>query len=219
MVLLAYTIFTTTLVLQRKQAARGLALGLASLTIPLVPLLLLSRLIVEANLRRGARPGSCSAACSVPRSAPTSTSRDDRPRAPRPARSRAGTVPSPCARPGAAHRNRLPSRPSSTDPTPRQPREQSQPPAPATRHEPRDEPSGQPATDPVAAHRPDGRADLTGRERHEWRDRRERRHRGLRRPDPAPRARPAWVGPGPAAAVARRDRPASRTVVQPSRPS
>ena len=48
MVLLAYTIFTTTLVLQRKQAARGLALGLASLTIPLVPLLVLSRLIVEA---------------------------------------------------------------------------------------------------------------------------------------------------------------------------
>ena len=34
MVLLAYTIFTTTLVLQRKQAARGLALGLASLTDP-----------------------------------------------------------------------------------------------------------------------------------------------------------------------------------------
>ena len=30
MVLLAYTIFTTTLVLQRKQAARGLALGLAA---------------------------------------------------------------------------------------------------------------------------------------------------------------------------------------------
>jgi len=47
MILLAYTIFTTTLVLQRKQAARGLALGLVSLTIPLVPLLLLSRLIVE----------------------------------------------------------------------------------------------------------------------------------------------------------------------------
>lgn len=34
MVLLAYTIFTITLVLQRKEAARGLALGLASLTIP-----------------------------------------------------------------------------------------------------------------------------------------------------------------------------------------
>jgi len=48
MVLLAYTIFMTTLVLQRKQAARGLALGLASLTIPLVPLLALSRLLVEA---------------------------------------------------------------------------------------------------------------------------------------------------------------------------
>jgi len=48
MVLLAYTIFTTTLVLQRKQAGRALALGLASLTIPLVPLLALSRLIVEA---------------------------------------------------------------------------------------------------------------------------------------------------------------------------
>jgi hypothetical protein len=48
MILLAYTIFTTTLVLQRKQAARALALGLASLTIPLVPLLALSRLIVEA---------------------------------------------------------------------------------------------------------------------------------------------------------------------------
>ena len=48
MILLAYTIFTTTLVLQRKQAARGLALELASLTIPLVPLLALSRLLVEA---------------------------------------------------------------------------------------------------------------------------------------------------------------------------
>jgi len=47
MALLAYTIFTTTLVLQRKQAARGLALGLASLTVPLVPLLLLSGLLVE----------------------------------------------------------------------------------------------------------------------------------------------------------------------------
>jgi hypothetical protein len=39
MVLLAYTIFTVTLVLQRKQAARNLALGLASLTIPGVLLL------------------------------------------------------------------------------------------------------------------------------------------------------------------------------------
>ena len=39
MVLLAYTIFTTTLVLQRKQAARGLAIGLASLVVPAVFLL------------------------------------------------------------------------------------------------------------------------------------------------------------------------------------
>lgn len=48
MVLLAYTIFTTTLVLQRKEAARGLALGLVSLTVPAVPLLVLSQLVVEA---------------------------------------------------------------------------------------------------------------------------------------------------------------------------
>ena len=48
MVLLAYTIFTTTLVIQRKQAARRLALGLASLTIPLVPLLVASGLAIEA---------------------------------------------------------------------------------------------------------------------------------------------------------------------------
>ena len=39
MVLLAYTIFTTTLVLQRKEASRGLAIGLASLVIPAVGLL------------------------------------------------------------------------------------------------------------------------------------------------------------------------------------
>jgi O-antigen ligase len=45
MVLLAYTIFTTTMVIQRKQAARGLALGLASLTVPLIPYLLLAGLI------------------------------------------------------------------------------------------------------------------------------------------------------------------------------
>jgi len=45
MVLLAYTIFTTTLVIQRKQAARGFALGLASLTLPLIPFLLVLGLI------------------------------------------------------------------------------------------------------------------------------------------------------------------------------
>jgi hypothetical protein len=36
MVLLAYTIFTITLVLQRKAASRGLAIGLASLLLPVV---------------------------------------------------------------------------------------------------------------------------------------------------------------------------------------
>ena len=48
MVLLAYTIFTTTLVLQRKEASRGLALGLASLTIPLAPYLLFTGLPIQA---------------------------------------------------------------------------------------------------------------------------------------------------------------------------
>jgi hypothetical protein len=48
MVLLAYTIFTTTLVIQRKQAARGLALGLASLTLPLFAYLVLAGLIPQA---------------------------------------------------------------------------------------------------------------------------------------------------------------------------
>jgi hypothetical protein len=47
MVLLAYTVFTTTLVIQRKQAARPLALGLASLTLPLIPYLLLLGLIPQ----------------------------------------------------------------------------------------------------------------------------------------------------------------------------
>ena len=42
MILLAYTIFTTTLVLQRKEASRVLALGLATLTVPAIPLLLLA---------------------------------------------------------------------------------------------------------------------------------------------------------------------------------
>ena len=42
MLLLAYLVFTMTLVLQRKQAAYGLSLGLATLTIPLVPLLALA---------------------------------------------------------------------------------------------------------------------------------------------------------------------------------
>jgi len=48
MILLAYTIFTTTLVLQRKEASRGLALGLATLTLPLAPYLLLTGLPIQA---------------------------------------------------------------------------------------------------------------------------------------------------------------------------
>lgn len=48
MILLAYTIFTTTLVLQRKEAGRPLALGLSSLTVPAVPLLLLVGMLVPA---------------------------------------------------------------------------------------------------------------------------------------------------------------------------
>jgi hypothetical protein len=48
MVLLAYTIFTTTLVLQRKEAARNLAIGLASLTVPLVPFLVFGELLIQA---------------------------------------------------------------------------------------------------------------------------------------------------------------------------
>jgi hypothetical protein len=48
MVLLAYTIFTTTLVLQRKEASRGFALGLSSLTLPLLVFLLLGGLIIQA---------------------------------------------------------------------------------------------------------------------------------------------------------------------------
>ena len=50
MILLAYTIFTITLVLQRKEAARGLALGLASLTIPAVPLAYFSFAIASAGI-------------------------------------------------------------------------------------------------------------------------------------------------------------------------
>jgi hypothetical protein len=48
MTLLAYTIFTLTLVIQRKQAGRGFALGLASLTLPVVPLLLVAGLLLQA---------------------------------------------------------------------------------------------------------------------------------------------------------------------------
>jgi hypothetical protein len=48
MALLAYTIFTTTLVLQRKEAARGFALGLSSLAVPPILIALLGGLVVVA---------------------------------------------------------------------------------------------------------------------------------------------------------------------------
>jgi hypothetical protein len=50
MVLLAYTIFTITVVLQRKTVARGLALGLASLTIPAIPLGFFSFTVASTGL-------------------------------------------------------------------------------------------------------------------------------------------------------------------------
>jgi len=48
MALLAYTIFTITLILQHKAAARTLGLGLASLTIPPIAILVLSGLAIPA---------------------------------------------------------------------------------------------------------------------------------------------------------------------------
>jgi hypothetical protein len=48
MALLAYTIFTITMVLQRKAAARGLAYGLATLAIPAIPLALVVGLLIPA---------------------------------------------------------------------------------------------------------------------------------------------------------------------------
>jgi hypothetical protein len=50
MALLAYTIFTITLVLQRKEAARGLALGLTSLAVPAIPLALVAGQVIVAAL-------------------------------------------------------------------------------------------------------------------------------------------------------------------------
>lgn len=69
MALLAYTIFTITLVLQRKEAARGLALGLATLVVPAIPLLLLfgqlilavAAVALGALLYRGLRAPSANA--------------------------------------------------------------------------------------------------------------------------------------------------------------
>ncbi len=48
MILLAFTIFTTTLVIQRKQAGRGLALMLSTLTLPAILLAILAAQPVAA---------------------------------------------------------------------------------------------------------------------------------------------------------------------------
>ena len=48
MALLAYTIFTITMVLQRKEAARGLAIGLTTLAVPAVPLAILANQLIGA---------------------------------------------------------------------------------------------------------------------------------------------------------------------------
>jgi hypothetical protein len=74
MVLLAYTIFTITLVLQRKAASRGLAVGLASLIVPaLLFALVVGQVIIAlflaalvALLIRGLRTGSTAAWLSEP---------------------------------------------------------------------------------------------------------------------------------------------------------
>jgi hypothetical protein len=48
MALLAYTIFTVTVVIQRKAAARSLALGLSTLALPAIPLALVGGQLIAA---------------------------------------------------------------------------------------------------------------------------------------------------------------------------
>ena len=50
MALLAYTIFTVTMVLQRKAAARSLAIGLVTLMVPAVPLAILAGQLIVGLL-------------------------------------------------------------------------------------------------------------------------------------------------------------------------
>ena len=56
MALLAYLIFTMTLVLQRKQAAYGLSLGLTSLLLPLAVILLFAIFVLRRMSQRHAGP-------------------------------------------------------------------------------------------------------------------------------------------------------------------
>jgi hypothetical protein len=48
MALLAYTIFTITVVIQRKAAARSFALGLSTLAVPAIPLALVANQLIAA---------------------------------------------------------------------------------------------------------------------------------------------------------------------------
>jgi hypothetical protein len=48
MALLAYTIFTITVVIQRKAAARSFALGLSTLALPAIPLALVANQLIAA---------------------------------------------------------------------------------------------------------------------------------------------------------------------------
>ena len=66
MVLLAYTIFTITLVLQRKQAARGLALGTGQPDDPARPVARVQPARHRGDVRRGPGAACCSAGCSEP---------------------------------------------------------------------------------------------------------------------------------------------------------
>ena len=53
MALLAYTIFTVTVILQRKQVGRGLALGLTTLTLPALAFALFAELTLAALVLAG----------------------------------------------------------------------------------------------------------------------------------------------------------------------
>ena len=207
MVLLAYTIFTTTLVLQRKQAARGLALGLASLTIPLVPLLALSRLIVEAIfiaalgllLFRGLlRPE----VRTLPERAVTG--RPDRSSGTIPARDGTLTPTRDVARAIPARPTRPPNLIRPVKPHTRLSREQGEPPAPANRqstNEPTDRrPTCRPA-EPLGR----GRRPIVDRGR-----RRASRRPAARPRSPAPRAPPAPATPRPTGTGSRPSSTAAR---------
>ena len=210
MVLLAYTIFTTTLVLQRKQAARGLALGLASLTIPLVPLLALSRLLVEAVFV--AALGLAALPRPPPPRGPHLPERAVRPPEARRHDRGPGRYPHPARGPGPPIRTIF--RPHRHPPT----RHRGNHVSKASRRRQRPgtnplEPTGEPPTDPGARRRADDRPDRGRRDRC-------RRATGAGATS-AQKTGPATTGTsgagGSRPSTARRVRPA-RDRVQPGRP-